>query len=226
MTDRKISELPAATLPLAGTALVAVVRGGVTEQVAVEQLSGRFSPIPSAFVAGTLMGTSGQVPTANRMLLVPYTSPRRMTVQRFNIRTHATSGSSDFALAIYASGANGLPTGAPIYGGAPFTPTYNFVYVGYSGLSLTLEPRRYWLAFAATAAAGSYTESGSNPASFRDIQADIGYANQVNLATTSVIPFVNGVTPGTWPSLTARLSDFAGYDATFRCPAFSFQVAA
>lgn len=228
MTDRKISELPAATLPLAGTEPTVVVQGGETRQAPAEQLGVRFTPIPLAFVSGTVMGANGQTPSANRMLLVPYRPRRRMVVQRFNIRTHNTTGASDFALGIYASGANGLPIGDPIYGGAAFTPTYSFIYVGYSGLSLTLEPRRYWLAFVASAAAGQYTEASSISDFITEMHFDIGFNSQGSLAaiTSTGVLGRNAVTPGVWPTLTGQFSDFTSLEAFFRSPAFSFQVAA
>lgn len=228
MTDRKISELPAATLPLEGTEPTVVVQGGETRQAPAEQLSTRFTPLPSVFVAGTTMGGAGQTPTANRMLVMPYTPRRRMTIQRFRIRTHNTAGASDFALAIYQSGPNGLPLGSPVYGGAVFTPTYPFVYVGYSGLSLVLEPRRYWLAFVASAAAGQYTEASNNglPQPLAEMHMDIGFTVQDPLSSNNCVMGRNGVTPGIWPTLTGQLSDFSTLEAVFRSPAFSFQVAA
>jgi hypothetical protein len=229
MADLRISELPAATLPLAGTEPVAVVQGGETRKVSAGDLASRYSPIPSVYISGTVMGFNSQTPEANRMLIVPFTPAQRMTVQNYNIRTHNTSGASDFALAVYSSGANGLPTGAPFYAGAAFTPSYNFVFVGYAGLSLILEPVRYWLAFVASASAGSYTEASNlNNQEFpRVVFMDVGFSDQDRLSTADrSVLFKNGVTPGAWPALTGQTSDFDGVDFAFRSPAFSFRVAA
>ncbi|MGL4272497.1 MAG: hypothetical protein ACRCTO_09415 [Pseudomonas paracarnis] len=228
MADRKISELPAAALPLTGTELVAVVQGGETRQAPAEQLSTRFTPVPSVFVAATRMGGSGQTPTANRMFVVPYTPRRRMTVQRFQIRTHFSSGDSNFALAIYASGPNGLPTGSPIFAGTQFTPNYPFSFVGYAGLSFVLEPRRYWLAFVASATAGQYTET-SDEHLIQEIQTNLGFTfggtEGLSSPAGSVHLFRDGVAVGDWPTLTEQFSDFGGMEPAWRAPAFSFQVA-
>lgn len=230
MTDRKISELPAASLPLVGTEQVPIAQGGETRRVNAAVLGGvSTGRVSGSYFSTTPMGGAGETPTANRMRLFPYTPERAITIQRFQIRTHNTPGASNFALAIYDCGESGLPIGAPLYGGAAFTPTYNFTYVGYSGLSLMLPVRRLWLAFVASAAAGSYTQINEALGdSSKELLTLVGNSDTSLLATSNngnIGPFVDGVTPGVWPTLTGQFSDFSGRDRPFRYPTFSFQVA-
>jgi hypothetical protein len=63
MADAKISELPAATLPLAGTELVPIVQGAVTKKIQISQLAdeliriggGTVTPPAPAFVSSGLL---------------------------------------------------------------------------------------------------------------------------------------------------------------------------
>ena len=60
MADKKISALPAATTPLAGTEVLPIVQGGTTDQVSVANLtSGRFVNMDSATVGSTSSAAYG-----------------------------------------------------------------------------------------------------------------------------------------------------------------------
>ena len=78
MTNKKISALPSATTPLAGTEVLPIVQSGATDQVAVSDLTaGRSVSMSSATVSSgnlTFSGTSqritgdfSSVPLANRV---------------------------------------------------------------------------------------------------------------------------------------------------------------
>jgi hypothetical protein len=63
MADTKISALPAATTPLAGTEVLPIVQGGITEQVSVANLTAGRAISATSVTASTgnfVVGTSGQ----------------------------------------------------------------------------------------------------------------------------------------------------------------------
>lgn len=105
MPNVKISELPAASTPLAGTELVPVVQGGVTDQVTVANLTaGRAVSASDVTATGIVnVGTT--------------TSAAKLTVS--NNATALTSPAATIAVLI--GGANSANTGAGImgFGGIP-----------------------------------------------------------------------------------------------------------
>ena len=62
MADLKISQLPVATTPLAGTELVPIVQGGVTEQTTVQAIL--TGTVPSGTANGVLYLNGSKVVTS------------------------------------------------------------------------------------------------------------------------------------------------------------------
>jgi len=83
MADTKISALPAATTPLAGTEVLPIVQGGVTEKVAVDDLTVR--NIRANATSGILQVT-GPAAASTRVMTVPdasFTAARTDAAQSF-----------------------------------------------------------------------------------------------------------------------------------------------
>lgn len=83
MADSKISALPAATLPLAGTEVLPIVQGGITEKVAVDNLTVR--NIRANATTGILQVT-GPAAATTRVVTVPnadFTAARTDAAQSF-----------------------------------------------------------------------------------------------------------------------------------------------
>ena len=62
MSDVKISQLPSATTPLAGTELVPLVQGGVTKQVAVSNLGGGGGGVTAVTATAPVVSSGGTTP--------------------------------------------------------------------------------------------------------------------------------------------------------------------
>jgi hypothetical protein len=83
MADTKISALPAATTPLAGTEVLPIVQGGVTEKVAVDDLT--VKNVRSNATSGILQVT-GPAAAATRVMTTPdatFTAARTDAAQSF-----------------------------------------------------------------------------------------------------------------------------------------------
>lgn len=106
--SKKISELPAATTPLAGTELVEVVQGGVNKKVAASALGGTGGVstqcIPVACSDETTVLTTGTAKVTFRM---PYAFT--LSAVRASLTTPQTSGSI-FTVDINESGSSILST--------------------------------------------------------------------------------------------------------------------
>jgi hypothetical protein len=75
MADAKISQLPVASTPLAGTELVPVVQGGATEQTTVEAIL--TGTVPSGTANGVLFLDGSKVVTSGSALTFDGTNFRR-----------------------------------------------------------------------------------------------------------------------------------------------------
>lgn len=115
MADTKISALPAATLPLAGTEVLPIVQGGATDKVAVKELDS-YRPAFRAFLA------TNQSPSDGVLTKVAFANTQFDTASAFdtvNNRFQPTvagyyqlnaemdlGGSSSYAVTFYKNGAS------------------------------------------------------------------------------------------------------------------------
>ena len=65
MADTKISALPAATTPLAGTEVLPIVQGGITEQVSVANLTAGRAVTGTSFQGGNILMSGNTVQAQN-----------------------------------------------------------------------------------------------------------------------------------------------------------------
>ena len=115
MADVKISALPAATTPLAGTELVPVVQGGVTKQVAASQLasggSGTVTSVGMTVPVG--LSVSGSPVTTNGTLAVSYAAGYAIPTTAKQTEWDTAYSWGDHALAGYVNAA-GAAAAAPV----------------------------------------------------------------------------------------------------------------
>ena len=99
MADTKISALPAATLPLAGTEVLPIVQGGVTEKVAVDDLT--VKNLRSNATTGILQ-VAGPGTGATRTMTTPdanFTAARTDAAQTFSgLQSFSGAGSENIRL--------------------------------------------------------------------------------------------------------------------------------
>lgn len=151
MTDRKISELPAATLPLVGDELTPIVQGGITERVPVSAFGAQLTRYRSGAYYGPL-GTRETIDSyplvADRLDAHPFPilAPIRVSEIGHIVTNSGAAAGQQAKLAIYRSGVNGYPSGAPIYeSGVINTPATAPAIFAFSGLDFTLQPGAYWI---------------------------------------------------------------------------------
>lgn len=149
MTDRKISELPAAILPLAGDEVVPLVQGGETRNAAMRRL--QYRDRPANYISGAWyshlgpLGTTtpGNAPTGTFMLRPFYVAEKFV----------ATEAAMEFAAipvsrvvgALYAHDpVTGLPTGVPLIDSGLVQPVLAR-WVWTLGSPLTLQEGIYWV---------------------------------------------------------------------------------
>jgi hypothetical protein len=148
MSGVKISDLPAATTPLAGTELIPVVQSGVTSKATISNIT---SLVPSTSVAPGLViynslptasysktgtnlfqlstsmeggtGTAWTGTPSTKAVFVPRAFAKAFTMSRFGIRTTASSAlttTAVFRIIVYSDN-NGLP-GTILVDSGVFTP--------------------------------------------------------------------------------------------------------
>lgn len=216
MPDLKISELPAATLPLAGTELLPIVQGGQTKDVPASALRGNY---PSANVAGWFVAPWGMGQNTNTGTLVPnavYGSLFEIvvptTVDQITVRSGTANTTGDqAAFAIYAvSGSRPLPTGDPIWSsGAISMAAASTVFNVAVSPSLTLLPGLYFFAHNQNISRAFFSRRSDQAA-----QALIsringgGNVNQLFFGANGGALRRDSVTFGTWPTLTGAASDW------------------
>lgn len=88
---KKISELPAATTPLAGTELLEIVQGGVNKKVAASALGGSGSATQSIIIACSDETTALTTGTGKVTFRMPYAFT--LSAVRASLTTAQTSGS-------------------------------------------------------------------------------------------------------------------------------------
>jgi hypothetical protein len=143
MADAKISALPAATLPLAGTEVLPIVQGGTTDKVAVDDLT--VKNIRSNATTGILQVTGPGAGTT-RVMTVPnanFTAARTDAAQTFtgdqSFTGRVTSNVADGDPAQIANATNGHVRIIPYLDGVSYSTIIAYA-AGYSGFGpLTLE---------------------------------------------------------------------------------------
>lgn len=158
MTDRKISELPAATLPLAGTEPTVVVQDGETRRVAARNSMPRLNPAQSVSYLhpfGPFTGAASSVPS-DQAHGMPFLLRNPVVLNEIAIRTGTATAGAQARAAIYAQANNaGLPTGAPILATSPAATAVSNTTVVFGGLNFTLMPGVYWI-FLTSSLANNY----------------------------------------------------------------------
>jgi hypothetical protein len=149
MPDTKISGLPAATLPLAGSEQVPIVQDGETKRASVQRF--QYRDRPAAYISGgwysfngpATNSTSANAPTGVFMLR-PFFVSETFTADQFGVDFAATPDGQIVA-ALYATDpTTKLPTGAPLLNTGLVTPTLSRWVASISG-NITLEPGIYWV---------------------------------------------------------------------------------
>jgi len=142
MADTKISALPAATLPLAGTEVLPIVQGGTTDKVAVDDLT--VKNIRSNATTGILQ-VAGPGTGTTRVMTVPnanFTAARTDAAQTFTgdqaVTGRVTSNVADAAPALIANATNGHVRIIPYQDSTSYSTiiAYSAGYAGYGVLSL------------------------------------------------------------------------------------------
>lgn len=161
------------------------------------------------------LGTSSApTPVANtKCPVTPLPVPRRMTLNVLNYRPWGTGDAGSSKVAIYATAANGLATGAPIYTSPAQSVTAGNKEI--TSISLTLEPGLYLMAL------GSYgwATTRMQPRSLNDLAlADLylpAIAGGPGGGDTAPGLFLNGFneTTGAFPTLTGAVSDYVAAPA-------------
>jgi hypothetical protein len=136
MADKKISALPAATLPLAGTEVLPIVQGGTTDKVAVNDLTVR--NLRANATTGILQVT-GPAAGTTRVMTAPdanFTVARTDAAQTFTgdqtTNGRVTSAVADANPAIVANATNGHVRIIPYLDGVSYSTIIAYA-AGYSG---------------------------------------------------------------------------------------------
>jgi hypothetical protein len=121
MADAKISQLPVATTPLAGTELVPLVQGGVTVQSTVDKvLTGT---VPSGTANGVLFLNGSKVVTSGSALTFDGTQFRVVASTPASSTSLISSGT--FGVRLGANSTNGaLIEGVDSTGATSYQPIY------------------------------------------------------------------------------------------------------
>ena len=168
MANTKISALPAATTPLAGTEVLPIVQGGITEQVATNDLTVR--NIRANATTGILQVT-GPAAASTRVMTVPnanFTAARTDAAQSFTGDQTLSTGNL-----IFGTSGRGITdsTGA-------LTSTYNSTGVTTNGTNTAGQVYRI----------GTYTAGATTP-------SVLGVSHMLvsNSGATSITNFTNAV---------------------------------
>jgi hypothetical protein len=199
MADAKISELPAATLPLAGTGQVPIVQDGETRRATLLQVrdstdykSGReylFKP------PGSHNTTTSNAPAANLLYLSPVFVEQAVSISE--IRASHNNAGGNAKLAIYAASPLTLyPAGDPVFASASFPLTLSNT--SFAGLSLSLERGWHWAGHVGDGATHMQVLGGIAPGyllSFIGVegspQTGVGYI-QKNMTFADPFPTLTG----------------------------------
>lgn len=211
MTDRKISELPAATLPLAGTEPTVVVQGGETRRAPVNSIKG----LPGGVASGAWMSPMGhgsntaiESQPAGQIQATAFAVQVAMTVDRVSFRSAATvNGTNLVAFALYrADPLTLLPTGDPVWAsGSLSNAVANTIIEVAVATPFALAPGVYWFMHNQNEAGGFV--NAQDPATRRAIAAGL-----VPAPFASFLGFGEGgalrrtQTFGTWPTLAGAMT--------------------
>lgn len=210
MADAKISELPAASTPLAGTELVPIVQGGVTDKVTVANLTaGRAVGATQFNLSGNISAaawtTSGIGVTNAGRTLTDTTSSGTVAAAYTNVlggNTIAASSSTtftDYGSLYLGSPANGtnvtitnsyslITAGAVKVGGAVVPATNTVNSVGYTGMPGNSQSAAYTTVAADAGKVILHPSTDNNARTFTiDSNANVPYP------IGTVITFVNMV---------------------------------
>lgn len=205
---KKISELPAAS-SLAGTEEVEVNQGGISKKATASQIyaagtakrrkvaSGKyFCPIrPYSDQAG------GAIP-ANNMRLWPFEIDEPVTFNEIMVRISTAAAGGNVQAAVYASDANGNPTGNPLASTPNISTGTVGPGIGVLGASVTLQPGMYWMATNGDAASATAVmrAPGTNT-----MLALFGSTSPANIASAAPPTSLSKpATFGTWPDMTGN----------------------
>lgn len=172
----------------------------------------------------------GQTASVGTSYFLPFRISRKIAVQSILMRvgTPGVAG-GQCALAIYRTGANTYPVGAPLNSGTGFSVSTALTDTGYTGLSLTLGPGVYWAGFQVNNATIDYfqVDGGSN-ASFAIYAQRYAFTGS-NSSTDSLVSqtplLTRSDTFGTWPTLNGAVSDFSGTEQIFRMTPIALRAA-
>lgn len=85
MADLKISQLPAATTPLAGTEVLPIVQSGATRQVSIDNLTAGKAVSATSVTAGTVNGTTVAATTVNSTTVNATTFDTNVAAAKFTL---------------------------------------------------------------------------------------------------------------------------------------------
>lgn len=153
---------------------------------------------------------------------LPFRIWRKITIQSLLMRVGTPGvGGAQCALAIYRTGANTYPVGAPLNAGTGFSVSTALVNTGYTGLSLTLMPGIYWLGFQTSNATVDYfilDGGASSFANFGHRYAFTGGNDDTNAIVSQQPTLTRNDTFASWPTLTGAASDFSGTSFAYLMP--------
>lgn len=159
MSDKKISQLPAVSTPLAGTEVLPIVQDGVTKKVSVDEINAGLATYPAAGIAvstGTgwdsplstpiavTLGGTGQSSYTNGQLLIGNSTGNTLTKATLTAGSGIaiTNGSGSITIEATASGGSVTSVAATVPAflsvtGSPIT-TSGTLAIGYSGTALPI----------------------------------------------------------------------------------------
>ena len=153
MANKKISELTAATTPLAGTEELAIVQDGTTKRVAASHIGSSDAAgqqtlfVPSVYSIATPHTSRASATTSlNRVYFTPFWVPRALSIDRIAIEVTAAAASSVVRVGIYSTTASSDWPDALVSGSEGTIDTSASTGVLALTVALTLQPGFYWVA--------------------------------------------------------------------------------
>jgi hypothetical protein len=160
----------------------------------------RLSPLSAAHrIYGAANATSfgASALTANRLMMSPMVAPASFTAASIKLAATSAVASSAFALGIYASGANGWPTGAPLANSGSLSGAAIAELSAAISVSI-VRGNQYWLG----------VMSGSPAATVRRHSVGAVYSlGQTAAGTGQLVSILRTITFGTWPDFTTTPVD-------------------
>jgi hypothetical protein len=167
---------------------------------------------------GLIISGSAAAPGIGTMKLFPGFIGSKLTIGALGSRVSTLSASGNFQLAVYASQANGYPTGTPL--GSTGNISTGAAGFQSGAASMQLGPGLFWWAENADNATVVFNSFGTSGAFF---PAVIGV-----LAGTNGVAAANGLTIaqtfGTWPDLTSTAWTSANENTLSTMPISLFQI--